>query len=144
MQGAVAPILNVDIRFLVQLADGGRRHLAAPQSLGNILHTPDGYACQVHLNESFFHTTFPAAVPLNNGGLKRDPFELGHLESNVSGSGGEVPAIVAAAITLPLLIALVPGSLGQLLRLGFQQFIERFLHAASHQFFKLPLDYFLV
>src|SRR5699024_791417 len=32
LQRAVAPILYVDIRLLVQLADGGRRHLAAPQS----------------------------------------------------------------------------------------------------------------
>ena len=30
LQGAVAPGLNVDIGFLVQLADGGGGHLAAP------------------------------------------------------------------------------------------------------------------
>ena len=39
LQRTVPPILNVDIGFLVQLTDGGRRYLAAPQSLGNILHT---------------------------------------------------------------------------------------------------------
>ena len=115
LQRAVPPILNVDIRFLVQLADGRWRHLAAPQSLGNILHTPDGYSGQVHLDEGFFYAAFTAAIPLNDGGLKGDSFELGYLEGNVPGSGGEVPAVVAAAVALTLLVALVPGCLGQLL-----------------------------
>lgn len=43
--------VKVDIRFLIQLADGGERHLAPSEDLGDVLHTPDGYACQVHLNE---------------------------------------------------------------------------------------------
>ena len=42
---------------------------------------------------------------------------------------------MAAAIALTLLIALVPGRLGQLLRLDLQQFVEGFLYAASYQFF---------
>src|SRR5699024_4821103 len=144
LQRAVAPILNVDIRFLVQLADGGRRHLAAPQRLGNVLHAPDGYACQVHLNESFFHTALPTAIPLNNGGFKRDSLELGHLQGNVPGSGGKVAAVVAAPIPLALLITLVPSSLGQFLCFGLQQFVERFLYTASNQLFELPLDNFFI
>ena len=144
MQRAVLPVFNVDIRFLVQFTDGGRRHLAAPQSLRNILHTPDGYSCQVHLNESFFHTALPTAIPLNDGGLKGDPFELGHLQGNVPGSGGEVAAVVAAAVALSLLVTLVPGRLGQLLCLGLQQLVESFLYASTHKFLELPLDYFFV
>ena len=50
--------------------------------------------------------------------------------------------LVAAAIALPLLIVLVSGLLGQLLRL--QQFVEGFLYAASYRLFDLTLDYFLV
>ena len=97
MQGAVPPILNVNIRFLVQFTDCGGRDLAAPESLGDVLHTPDGYAGQIHLNEGLFHTAFPAAIPLNDSSLKRNPFEFGHLEGDISGSGGEVAVIVAAA-----------------------------------------------
>ena len=63
---------------------------------------------------------------------KEIPLSLGTL-SNIPGSGGKVTAVVAAAITLPLLIALVPGRLGQLLSLGLQQFVEGFLYAASYQ-----------
>ena len=144
MQRAVPPVFNVDIRFLVQLTDGGRRHLAAPQSLSNILHTSDGYACQVHLNESFFYTALPAAIPLNDGGLKGDPLELGHLQGNVPGCSGEIPVVVAAPVPLALLITLVPGSLGQLLCLGLQQLVECLLYAATHKFLELPLDYFLI
>ena len=134
----------MDICFLIQLTDGCRRHLAALQSLGNILHASDGYACQVHLNESFFHAAFTAPIPLNDGGLKGDSLELGYLQGNVPGSGGEVAAVVAASVPLARPITLVPGRLRQLLCLGLQQLVEGFLYAASNQFFDLTLDYFLV
>ena len=51
---------------------------------------------------------------------------------------------MAAAIALSLLIALVPGRLGQLLRLGLQQFVEGFLYASAYKFLELPLDNFFV
>ena len=78
--------------------------LAAPQCLGNALYTPDGYAGQVHLDESLFHVAFTTTVPLNDGSLKGDP-----LEGNIPGSGGEVGAVVAAAIALAMVIVFVPG-----------------------------------
>ena len=113
----------MDIRFLVKFTDCGGRDLATPEGLGDVLHTPDGYAGQVHLNESLFHAALPEAVSLNNGSLEGDPLELGHLEGDISGSSGEVAVVVAAAVALALLISLVPGSLGQLLRLGLQQLV---------------------
>ena len=69
--------------------------------------------------------------------LKGDPLELGYLESDVPGASGEAAAVVAAAVALTLLIALIPGRLGQLLRLGLQQLVEGFLYAASHKFLEL-------
>ena len=51
---------------------------------------------------------------------------------------------MAAAIILPLLIAFVPGCLGQFLSLRFQQLIESFLYTDPNQLFDLALDYFLV
>ena len=48
LQGAVTPALDVNVGFLVQLADGSGRNLAAPQRLGDVLHTAHGNACQVH------------------------------------------------------------------------------------------------
>ena len=101
----------MNIRFLIQLTDGGGRYLAAPQGLSNVLHTPDGYAGQIHLNEGLFYAALPAAVPLNDGGLKGNALELGHLEGDIPGSGGEVAVVVAATVALALLIALIPDSL---------------------------------
>ena len=94
--------------------------------------------------ESFFYTTFPVAIPLDNGGLKGEPFDLGDLQGNIPGSGGEVAAVVAATVALALLITLVPGRPGQLLRFGLQQFIESFLYATSYKFLQFVLDYSLV
>ena len=140
LQRPVAPILNMDIRFLVQFTDGGGRYLAAPQNLGDVLHAPDRHPGQVHLDESLFHTALPTAVPFNDGSLKRDTLELGHLERDISRSGGEIAVIVATAVALALFIALVPGRLGQLLRLGLQQLVEGLFYATSHQF----LDCFFI
>ena len=112
LQRTVPPIFNVDIRFLIQLTDGGGRDLAAPQGLGDVLHTPDGYTCQVHFNKSLFHTALPAAIPFNDGSFKGYSFELRYLESDIPGSGGKVTVVVAAAVALALLVTLVPGRLG--------------------------------
>ena len=51
---------------------------------------------------------------------------------------------MAAAVALALLIALVPGRLGQFLSLSLQKLVERFLYASAHKFLELPLNYFLV
>ena len=144
MQRTIPPVFDVDIRFLIQFTDGRGRDFAAPQGLGDVLHTPDGYASQIHLDESLFHAAFPATVPLNDGSFKGNPLELWHLEGNIPGSSGEVAAVVAAAVALALLIALVPGRLGQLLRLSLQQLVKGLLHAAAHEFLELPLDYLLI
>ena len=53
------------------------------------------------------------------------------MECNVSGGGGKVPIIVAAAVALAGLISLVAGRLGQLLCFLLQQFIQRFFYASS-------------
>ena len=64
LQGTVAPILNVNISFLVQLADGGGRNFAAPQCLCDVLHPAHWDARQIHLNERFLRAALPAAIPL--------------------------------------------------------------------------------
>lgn len=53
--GPVAPSLNMDVGFLVQLADGCQRYFAAPQCLSNVLHTQYRYADWVHLNQDLLH-----------------------------------------------------------------------------------------
>ena len=55
-------------------------------------------------------TAFTAAIPLNDGSFKRDSLELGHLECGIPGSGGEIAVVVAATITLMLLITLILNS----------------------------------
>ena len=51
--------------------------------------------------------------------------------------------IVVDAVALASLVVLVIGSRVNLLSLLFQQFVERFLYAASNQFFDLVFEYFL-
>ena len=77
LQRAVPPILDVDVGFLVQLADGSGRDLAASQRLGDVLHTAHGNARQVHLDEGFLHAAFPAAMPPGVAVSKDTPLSRG-------------------------------------------------------------------
>ena len=79
-QRAVAPVLDVNVGFLVQLADGGGRDLA-PQCLGDVLHPAHGNARQIHLDEGLLHAAFPAAVPLDDGSLEGHALEPRHMEA---------------------------------------------------------------
>ena len=80
----------MDVGFLVQLADGSGRDLAAPQGLGDVLHTAHGNACQVHLDEGFLHAALPAAIPFDDGGFEGYALEPGYVERDVAGGRGEV------------------------------------------------------
>ena len=77
LQGAVAPVLDVNVGFLVQLADGGGRNLAAPQCLRDVLHTAHGNACQVHLDEGLLHAALSAAIPPGVAVSKDTPLSRG-------------------------------------------------------------------
>ena len=66
------------------------------------------------------------------------------MERHIPGGGGEISVIVTAAVALTRLAALVAGCLGEFFCLGFQQFVQRLLHATADQLLDLPLDYFLV
>ena len=103
----------MDIGFLVQLADGSGRNLAAPQGLGDVLHTAHGNACQIHLDEGLLHAALPAAIPFDDGSLEGHTLESRHVERDVAGGRGEVAVIVAAAVALTGLAALVAGNLCQ-------------------------------
>lgn len=141
LQGAVAPVLDVDVGFLVQITDGGGGNLAALESLRDVLHTVHGYAGQVPFDERLFHAAFAAAVSLDDGGLRRDALELGHMERDIAGGRGEVAAVVTASVALACLAALVARRLGHLLRLGLQQAVERLLHSASDQLLDVSVKF---
>ena len=102
LQRTVPPVLNVNISFLVQLTDGGRRD---PQRLGDVLHPAHGDACQVHLDERLLHAALPAAIPLDDGRLEGHALEPGHMERDVSGGRGEIAVIVAAMVFIAAVIS---------------------------------------
>lgn len=52
---ALPPFFYMAVNLFVQIADRAGGHLAAPQRRGNILHSPDGYPCQIHLDQRLFH-----------------------------------------------------------------------------------------
>ena len=79
----------MDVGFLVQLADGGGRNLAAPQCLRDVLHPAYGDARQIHLDECLLYAALPAAIPLDDGGFEGYTLEPRHMERDVTGGRGE-------------------------------------------------------
>ena len=122
----------MNVGFLVQLADGSGRNLAAPQRFGDVLHTAHGNTRQVHLDEGFLHAALPAAIPLDDGCLEGYALEPRHVERDVTGSGSKVAVIVAAAVALTGLTALVARRLRQRLRLLLQQLVQRLFYTSSN------------
>ena len=53
------------------------------------------------------------------------------MECHIPGGGGKISVIMTAAVALAGLTALVAGCLGEFFRFGFQQLVERLLHAAA-------------
>ena len=65
----------------------------------------------------FLHTALPAATAHNGNRFKGNPLELGHLQAEPAGLGGQAPVVVAGAVHLPLPGALVSGGVGDLVGL---------------------------
>ena len=91
----------MNVGFLVQFADGGRRDLAAPQRLGDVLHAAYGDARQVHLDEGLLHAARPAAIPFDDGGLEGHALESGDVERNVAGGREMIRPIVLIIYRVP-------------------------------------------
>ena len=100
-QPAVAPFLDMHIRFLIQITDGGSRHTATPKSFRNIFHAPDRNVGEIHLDQGFFDRAFTAAVALNDCGFKRDTFQLRDIQRYLSGCGCQLAAVVSRTVPLP-------------------------------------------
>ena len=95
LQRTITPILNAGIRLLVQLADSGRRFLAAPKSFLNILHPAYRDAGEVYINGGFFYAA-------TNRSLDLPPDYLLVQLYNLFGHGLQTPfRMVCANFILP-------------------------------------------
>lgn len=128
LKSAIAPILDMDVGFLVQFTDG---LTASIMSSTRCTETPARY---ISTSDSFY-TALTTTIACNGGCLKGNVFQAWHVECYISKGRCEITVIVSAAIALPCLVTLVSGGLCQLLSLGFQYLIQRLLNTASDQFF---------
>lgn len=92
LQWAVAPVLSVDIRFLVQIADSGGRHPAAPKGLGDVLY----YSMRAS------STLLPRRRSRSMIVVSKEiPLSLGTLGDNISGGSGEIAVMACRNFILP-------------------------------------------
>lgn len=69
---------------------------------------------------------------------------MGNLEGDVPGSGVKITAVMAAAVALALLVALIPGRMGQFLRLGLRNSLRVSSMLLRISSLNCSLDNFLV
>ncbi len=96
---AAAPLLDVFVGFLIEVADCTRGYTGSPQGLGDILDPADRNTGQVHLDQGFLNRGLTTAVTLNDGCFKLNALELWNMECDVAGSCCKVTVIMAKAIT---------------------------------------------
>ena len=83
-------------------------------------------------------------MALDDRGFEDLALELGHLQAEPAGLGGQAPVVVAGAVHLPLPGALVSGGVGDLVRLGVEHRVDDPLDLLSHHGVELGLEHGLV
>lgn len=79
------------ISLLVKIAYDSRKYLGSPKCFGDIFSPAYGDSGQIHLNQNLLHVGFSAAIPFDDGNLKRNTFELEDIEFHFSGCDLKVP-----------------------------------------------------
>ena len=104
----VSPGLNLPVHLLVQLANRRGGDAGAPQGFRDVLHPTDADPGQVHLDQGFLNTRFPALVPFNDLGLKRQRPQTGHLQGDLASLGLQLAVVTARASVHASRAPLVP------------------------------------
>ena len=86
----MTPFLNVNVGFLIQVADRAGRHLCSPQSLRDVLNAAHGNTGKIHLNEGFLDRGFTAFVALDDGSLEAESLEFRDMKADIAGDGRKV------------------------------------------------------
>ena len=124
----VSPGLNLRVHLLVQLADRRGGDVGAPQGFRDVLHPTDADTGQVHLDQGLLNTGFPALVPFNDLGLKRQRPQAGYLQGDLASLGLQLPAITARSSVHASRAPLVPLDTVKLVGLLVQDLLHRGLH----------------
>lgn len=85
------------------------------------------------------HRGFPAAEALNNGSLKRNTFELGDFEFNLTGSILKIPFIMSGTIALLFSGTFVLLGIDQFICFFDEQGIKVFLYIGTDKIFQIVI-----
>lgn len=124
----VSPSFNGLVNLLVEITDGSRTDLRAPERFGDILHPTNADTCQVHLDQGLFHRTFPATISFDDGGLEGLSPELGDVERNLTRSGVDLSLVMACPGVFSGLSALVSLGVTQPVGFCFQHLVKGFFY----------------
>ncbi len=112
-----APFVDLGVHALELVAQCLGRHAVAPQQPADVVDLPGGHAGQVHVDQRLLYAFLAPSVALDDRGFEDLALELGHLQAEPAGLGGQAPVVVAGAVRLPLPGALVSGGVGDLVGL---------------------------
>lgn len=96
---------------MAHTANNSRRHFVALQCLGDSIHPAYHDTGKVDFDERPLHAALPAAIPLDDGRLKRNAHEAGHMERDISGGDSKVAVVMVTTIAPACLVAFVADRL---------------------------------
>jgi hypothetical protein len=105
----------------------------AAELLGDRLDLARRHALHVHLRQCCHQRLLAAPVAFEQCRRKLAVAIPGHAESELADAGHQVAGVVARPIALALLRPFAGAGAEELAHLGFQHFLQRFLHQRLHQ-----------
>ena len=112
-----APRVDVPVHLLELVAQCLRGHAVSPQQLAGVVDLSGGDTRQVHVDQGFLDALLAPPVAFDDGGFEDRALELGHLELEPAGLGGQAPLVVAGPVRPPPAGTLVSRGAGDLVRL---------------------------
>ena len=139
-----APGFDLLVDLLVEVRHRPWRDPRTPEGLGDVLHTPDRDARQVHLHQSLLDRGLPAPVAFYDRRLESLTPELGNLQLHLAGARLQLPIVAPCPRILPRLRALIALGIAQTIRLRLQKRVQRLLDAAAHDLAQVILNALVV
>ena len=120
------------VRLLVEIADGARGDLCAPNSVISSTRRTDTPTRYISIR-GFLDRAFTAFVAFDDGRLELDALEFGHAQLDFTGSRAEIPLVMTGTVALTVSRPLILASTDKLVRLMVEQGIPRFFYAVAYK-----------
>ena len=143
-QRPVASFVDLDVHAPELVTQGLRGHAVAPQHPAGVMYLPGGHTRQVHVHQHLLDAGLAPPVAFDHRRLEQSALELGHLQLEPADLGRQSALVVTGPERLPTGLALVSGSVRDLVRLRVEHRVDDILDLRFDHGVKLGFEHGVV